>query len=306
MSGRGQRLLGLWHRGMHRLLRHVPVETTSAIGSFIVRMNVRFNRPEITAGARRNLQIHRPGIKDAEIKACIWRFLDNVGRLMAEFSVLLRLQDEGRIELVGAEPVQAVQFKVPILTIVLHTGNWEVFGTSLRAAGLDVATFYLPPEREADRQIAEEMRREVGFRLLEPNARGIRDALSLLKERRIVAIFGDEVRDGRTMAPLFGRPPHDQGNLALAARLARRTGASLVVAYSERLEKCRFRMHVTPIFTMPDGDHSLLDDVAFLNAQIEPIILAHLDRWYFLDDSIAPLEPAPDRERAASPTSGPE
>jgi Kdo2-lipid IVA lauroyltransferase/acyltransferase len=286
----GEWLVDAWEASLHWMLQHIPVETASAIGSFIVRMNVKINRPEIIAGARRNLAIHRPGISEAEIEASVWRFLDNVGRLMSEFSVLLRLQSEGRIELLGAKPVQAINGTEPIVGIILHTGNWEVFGPALQSAGIEVATFYEPPARAFQRRIAEDTRRNFGFRLLEPNSQGVREAISLLKRNRIVAIFGDEARGGHTMAPLFGRPPHGRGNLALAARLARHTQALIVVGHSERLEGCRFRMHISEPFALPDGDPGLLADVAFLNARIERVILANLDRWYFLDDSIAPLD----------------
>jgi lauroyl/myristoyl acyltransferase len=251
---------------------------------------VRLHRPEIIAGARRNLAIHRPDLGEEEIRAFIWRFLDNVGRFMSEFSVLTRIHTEGRVELLGAAPVQAIHGTVPILTIVLHTGNWEVFGLALRDANLPVATFYETPPRAAQQRIVVEMRHKIGFQLLDPSPRGMRDAIALLKRNHIVAIFGDEARKGHLMAPLFGRPPHDRGNLALAVRLARRNGAKIVIAHSERLEGCRFRMHISPPFSLPEDDSGVVADVAFLNERIEPIILANLDRWYYLDDSLAPVE----------------
>ena len=73
---------------------------------------------------------------------------------------------------------------------------------------------------------------------------------------------------------------------AIAARLARSTGARLVIAYCERRPNCRFTLHVTEPFTLPDPGGGLLVDVRFLNDRIEPIIMAHLDQWYFLDDRI--------------------
>ncbi len=89
------------------------------------------------------------------------------------------------------------------------------------------------------------------------------------------------------MAPLFGRPPHDRGNLAIAARLARKQKCRLAVSHVERLPGCRFRLNITAPFDLPDEPgRTVLDDVAFLNAKIEPIILRNLDNWYFLDDRI--------------------
>jgi KDO2-lipid IV(A) lauroyltransferase len=287
MSG----LQDLWERSLHALLKHAPIEAASAIGSLLTRVNVRFFRKEISAGARRNLAIHYPEWTPAQVEAGVWRFLDNVGRLMGEFSVLHRLAREKRLTFSGFEPIQAIQGKEPLLAIALHTGNWEAMGAGLQHLGIKTATFYMPPASAAQRQIAIETRERLGFQLLSPDQKGLRDAIGILRANGNVIIFGDEARDGRAMAPLFGRPPHEHGNLAIAARLARKMNCRLAVSHVERLPDCHFRLHITAPFHLPDGvDRTLLGDVAFLNAQIEPIILKHLDSWYFLDDRIDPLE----------------
>ena len=284
------RLANIWDASLHRILRLVSVETASAVGSFVVRANVRLHRRDIIAGARRNLAIHRPELTEPEIRAFIWRFIDNVGRFMGEFSVLSRMQEERRIELIGAEALKAIDGVEPVVVIGLHTGNWEVFGHPLRDAGLKLATFYETPPRPAQERIVLETRREAGWQLLDPSPRGMREAMSLLKQKRVIVIFGDEARNGRLMAPLFGRPPHASGNLALGVRLARRTGAKLFIGHCERLEGCRFKAYFSEPFSLPAEDAGVLADVAFVNAKIEPIVLANLDRWYYLDDLIAPFE----------------
>jgi len=195
------------------------------------------------------------------------------------------------LEYAGFEPVLEVNGREPLLAIALHTGNWEAMGAGLQHLGISTATFYEPPRSAAQRQIAIATRQRLGFKLLAPDQHGLREAIALLRAGGNVIIFGDEARAGRTMAPLFGRPPHDKGNLAIAARLARKLKCRLVVSHVERLPHCRFRLHITAPFSLPDAaGRSLLDDVGFLNAKIEPVILANLDTWYFLDDRIDPLE----------------
>jgi len=286
MSGLLQKLLDHYHLAMHHALRHAPVETASALAGLLVRTNVRFNRPEIIAGARRNLARHRPGMSAGEIDRAIWRFLDNVGRHMGECSMIERIVGQGRVEMIGLGPGQRMVGQAPLLSIHLHTGNWEIFGPALIQHGVHVATFYEPPTSAAQRQIIEGARLRAGFDLLTPDGRGLRGALARLRGNGVVSIACDEARAGRLMAPLFGRRPHDKGNLAIAARLARSTGAHVVIAHCERRANCRFALHVTDPFTLPDQGNGLLDDVRFLNDRIEPIILAHLDQWYFLDDRI--------------------
>lgn len=296
MSGWRDTFLEAWHAAAHRLLRLLPVDWASAIGGYIVRWNVRFNRPEIVAGARDNLRRHRPDLSDSEIDASIHRFADNVGRFMAEFSVLERIGAQGRISIRGHEHALRLDGKAPVLAILLHTGNWEVFGPALRSVGIQTNSIYEPPASAVERRIVEDMRRKLGFNLLGPNHKGLRDALAVLARNKVVTISGDETRNGVVMAPLFGRPPHRHGNLALAAKMARRSGAHIMTAHAQRLQGCRFALHISEPFRLPEtGD--LLDDVAFLNARIEPIILSLLDQWYHLDDQVTPVDSRPRMDR---------
>jgi len=279
----------VWEHGLNRLLRVAPIDFGSAVGSAIVRFNVKHNRPWIITGARRNLRQLRPEASEAEIEAMIHSFLDNVGRLMGEFSTLHRMMQSGRVQVHGVE-VMRLYGSRPILAIVLHTGNWEVLSAALDYYGISISTFYAPPETAAQREIAEATRKRLGVRLLQPTRRGLVDAIDVLTNRGVVAIFGDEARNARIMAPLFGRPPHSAGNLDVAARLARRTGATIVVAYCVRIRRSNFRLTLDGPFALPEipanEPPDRLADVACLNALIEPIIRAHLDQWYFLDDAL--------------------
>jgi lauroyl/myristoyl acyltransferase len=55
---------------------------------------------------------------------------------------------------------------------------------------------------------------------------------------------------------------------------------------------CHFEFTIEPPFELParEGRDDILADVAFLNAKIEPIVAANIPRWYFLDDSLAPID----------------
>lgn len=301
MTRLGARLSDVWRLVAHRSLRLAPVETASAAGALLAHIVVRTSRRRVLAAARANLRLHRPGASDAEIARSVSAFLDNIGRVMAEFSVIDRIAADGRIALMAPEAARALVGRRPLVCLMLHTGNWEMFGPALRQAGMQASTFYEPPASAAERWIAERVRRRMGLDLLTPDRRGVRRALELLGKNATVAIFVDEARSGRTLAPLFGRPPHARGNLSIAARLARRANAQVVIGHCERLERCRFHLHVSEPFALPEPGHGVLSDVAFLNDRIEPVIIAHLDQWYFLDDSIAPIEDAREEARKSQP-----
>lgn len=280
--------INLWEYAIHYLLRLVPNNVASDFGSFIIRFNVPRHRPQIIEGARRNLRLLYPGITDTEVERRVYNFLDNVGRFMSEFSVLHRIIAPGRVEVVGDAAMLETIRSGPTLALMLHTGNWEVFSPYLASRGIEVSTFYQRPERPAQRWIVERTRQACRMRLFTPDAKGLRDAMRRLSAGGVVSIFGDEARDGIMMAPLLGRPPHTRGNLGIAARLARRSGASIIVGRCVRLERHRFRLEFHCPYRLPDrgGTVDELADVAFLNAIIEPMILEYLDQWYYLDDRI--------------------
>jgi KDO2-lipid IV(A) lauroyltransferase len=129
------------------------------------------------------------------------------------------------------------------------------------------------------------VQQRAALRFLTQDHGGIRAAYREVKEGGLLSIFVDEAREGKLMAPLFGRPPHGEGNLAIAAKLARRSGCSIVLAYVTRLPQQRFRVTISDVIEMPKESKGLLEDVAFLNSVIEPVILEHLEQWFWLDDS---------------------
>lgn len=273
----------------YNLIRFLPTEWASAIGSYGIRKNAWANRPEIIAGARRNLRIHRPEAGDAEIDAMVDEFLDGVGRVAAEFAVLHRFLAEGRVEFVGMEAFLEVSARRPVIALCLHTGNWEVFAPVCQKLGIQLNSIIAPPENAFERMVIDKVRRGFGVRPILPDLGGIREAMRVLRGGGVVSMFPDEARNGRSMGPLFGRPPHDQGNLAIAAKLARKTGAALAVGHCRRVGACRFVVTAEPPFDMPErATPDLLADVAFLNSQIEPIVQRNIPRWYFLDDAIRP------------------
>ena len=274
----------------YRLLRFLPTETASNIGGHGYRLNAKLSLPEARAKAKANLKIHKPGASEPELDAMVMDFYDHVGRVAAEFAVMDRIMKEGRITHTGLEPFAAAFGKEPLILLCVHTGNWEVLPSLFKTVGIQLASIVQPPNSAFERQIVRIVRQTYDVETIEPDLRGIRRAIAVLKARRTVSIFPDEARDGVAHGPLFGRPPHERGNLAIAARLSRMTGARILFSHCRRILPCRFHVEIEGPFSLPDGgERDILADVAFLNSKIEPVILNNLPRWYFLDDRIDPI-----------------
>jgi KDO2-lipid IV(A) lauroyltransferase len=279
----------------YRLLRVLPTEWASWIGSYGIRLNARLARPEIIAGARKNLRIHKPEASEADLDRMVQEFLDGVGRVAAEFAVMHRFIREGRLEMIGFDSLKAIHGTRPIIALCVHTGNWEAFSPAFQQAGIKLNSIIQPPTSAFERKVIQDMRAGFGVTTIEPTLSGIREALGILRGNGLVSMFPDEARSGKTMGPLFGRPPHEKGNLAIAAKLARKTGASLVLGHCRRIGPCHFRLVISDAFDLPEfgpdltPEARLLADVGFLNGRIEPVVLANIPRWYFLDDDIGPI-----------------
>jgi Kdo2-lipid IVA lauroyltransferase/acyltransferase len=172
----------------------------------------------------------------------------------------------------------------------LHTGNWEVFAPVFQKLGIKLNSIIQFPASPAEASLVDRARRMFGVNPILPDLAGTRQAIRVLREKGVVSMFPDEARNGRIMAPLFGRPPHLEGNLAIAARMGRMTGAIFGLGHCRRVAPCQFELHIGEMFELPErASPDILADVAFLNDKIEPIIRHEIPRWYFLDDSIAPI-----------------
>jgi Kdo2-lipid IVA lauroyltransferase/acyltransferase len=279
------KLLDAWEILQYQVFRRLPIDLGPRLAAPGIVAYIKRERPWVVERARANLQRHRPWASDAQIEAWVESFLDNIGRYVGETASVGRYWDAGRIELPDPERAKAIRKRGGVLALCLHTGNWEVMLEGLKAVGMSAACAPIEWETRGQTWIINDLRRRNGLRYLSMDHGGVRAAYKEVKEDGLLAIFVDEAREGKLMAPLFGRPPHAEGNLAVAAKLARRSGCTIVLCYVTRLPEQRFRVTFSDVIEMPKEPKGLLEDVAFLNSVIEPVILEHLEQWFWLDDS---------------------
>ena len=277
------------------VLRRAPIDWSSSFGAASASVRGPKVYRDADAIARVNLARLRPDLDKAGREAMLMARWRCVGRTTAEFAVLDRLLVKGRVAVEGVEHLQAAKADGRgYIVVALHLGNWEALAVAGKL-GFPVSSFYEPRPTRAREFISQASRRRLGVRLLAPGPAGVRPALGLLKAGEMVMIFGDEEIEGVARAPLFGRIPYAQSNLAYAVRLARRAGAPLIPAYVLRGEGARLRAVFAPPVRLgparPDAD-PLKADMRLLNAAIEPIVLAHLDQWFQLHERLDEIGPA--------------
>lgn len=267
-------------------MKLMPASTCSNLGARLGRYAIpRWYRPGI-ARTRTNLKRLLSGMPEADRDALMRRNWENQGRLMTEFSVVNRMAvDRNRVNLDGIEQLSETARAGPVILMPMHTGNWELIASIVSRAGLDVAIAYAPPKGAAKQWITRRVRETAGVTLLPPGKETIRPAIKWLKAGRAVSIFCDEGLHGKIRGPFLGRPLHLDGNLAVVARLARLTGATICPVHTVRHAGSKFHFHALTPIRLAEGA-SLEEDVQRLNDVIEPVIRAHLDQWYFIDNAL--------------------
>ena len=114
-----------------------------------------------------------------------------------------------------------------------HLGNWELLNQWL-ASRSPLAIVYRPPRADWADALIRRARGQPGVTQVRAEASGVRTLFRILKEGGMVGILPDQQpkRGDGEFAPFFGIPAL---TMTLLPRLAQRTGATVLMAFAERL-----------------------------------------------------------------------
>jgi KDO2-lipid IV(A) lauroyltransferase len=222
----------------------------------IVETNLALVRPELDGTARARLAracVRQTGIALVEA-FCIWT---NPQRALAQ------VREVRGIELFEA----ALAARRGLILCAPHLGAWEVANYWV-GARTPFATFYTQPRHVQAEALLRRLR-EGGASIQFPIAdSGVRRVFRHLREGGVVSIMPDHVpRTGAMVAPFFGVPAL---TMTLLPRLARRTGAAVLMLFVERLANGYRVRFMEPPEAIRDND--LLTACTALNAGVEACV----------------------------------
>lgn len=222
----------------------------------------------------------RAGVAPAEAR----RSVAQAGRMVAELPKLwLRPADRplgGLTRWAGAEHIeQALAAGRGVVFLTPHLGCFEVaaqFYAQDFGARSPITVLYRPARQAVLRRWVEASRQRPGLLTAPASLQGVRQLLRALKQGGTVGLLPDQVPpEGLGVwAPFFGQPAY---TMTLAARLAQQTGATVLLAWGERLSWGRgYVVHVEPL---PGGEAEALagadpaQSAALINRAMERLIL---------------------------------
>jgi KDO2-lipid IV(A) lauroyltransferase len=158
-----------------------------------------------------------------------------------------------------------------------HLGSWELIGQYLQARH-PLTCMYKPPKNPTVNSLMLAGRTHLGMQLAPIDAGGIRILLGALKRGELIGILPDQDPKGGAgvFAPFFGIATK---TMILLPKLAARSGATVLVAYAERLSWGRgYRIHFLPVDDAVHGKDETAA-VTALNQAVETAIRQNPEQY---------------------------
>ena len=258
-----------------RLLAALPLPLNHAVGALIGWGMLLFPTRMVRV-ARINLARCLPELSDAQRRRLLRRSTIETGKTFSELGPMWfwsaeRLVKQVR-EVEADEKVEAAMAAGRgVIMLTPHLGSWEISGL-YGPHRWPMTTLYRPPRMAALEPLIREGRARTGTRLARTDAAGIRALMQGLKRGELIGILPDQEPPGEgngVFAPFFGIPAY---TMVLVNRLARKSGAAVFIATTERLPAgrgYRIRFHRC-------DDAVAADDVeagaAALNREVEAAV----------------------------------
>lgn len=204
-----------------------------------------------------------------------WRSVGAAGALVAELPSLwvastFHVSWEGR-----ASIEQALQLSKGILFLTPHLGSFEAaaraYATEFGVRGHPMTVLFRPPRQAWLRGLVASSRARPGLKTAPTTLAGVKQLARALKSGECVGLLPDQVppKGLGELSPFFGR---DAYTMTLAVRLAQQTGATVLIAWGERLPWGRgYRIHVQRMEQAWSTELAIA--VRQMNAAMESLVL---------------------------------
>jgi len=174
----------------------------------------------------------------------------------------------------GAEHVQAaLDSQRGIVFLTPHLGCFEITAQAYAArfGAKPMTVLFRPPRKAWLQQVVMQSRQRPGLATASTTMAGVKQLIKALKSGQCVGLLPDQVPpEGLGVwAPCFGKPAY---TMTLSARLALQTGATVLLAWGERLSWGRgYVVHVAPLKQGLSAD--MTEAAAQINHAMEELIL---------------------------------
>jgi KDO2-lipid IV(A) lauroyltransferase len=266
---------------VYRAVRLLPVDWASALGGAMARA-VGPLLP-LQRVARNNLTAAFPEKSAAEIGKILSGMWDNLGRTFFEMPHIVHMVEQGWVEVVGLEHVEALRDDgLPGLFWSAHTGNWELTCVGARLVGMPLHRIYRRANNPHIEGLFRESRNFVQGELLPKGAVGAKRAIQLLRQGGHLAMMVDQKMNDGIPVRFFGR---DAMTAPALATFALRYRCPMVALRAIRLKGAHFRIEFYPPYTLEPTGNRIADETAAMvevNRTLETWIREYPEQWLWV------------------------
>jgi len=257
---------------LFHLLALLPLSWLHGLGALLGRLTYAASA-QYAARTRENLQRANLAADEAQYRRVLSATIDESGKSFTELAwIWSRPYDEvvGKVlECVGMEHIEVAQARGKgIIFLTPHLGCFEI--SALYAAQrVPITVLYRPPKLRWLEGVMRSGRERGQAKLAKADLSGVRLLHKALKRGEAIGMLPDQVpsKGEGEWVDFFGRPAY---TMALAGRLAESSGATVLIAYSERMPRGQgYVIHVNPLPL--DFSQPVLPQI---NAALEQVIRA--------------------------------
>ncbi len=266
------------------LLAKLPFRMTQALGNLVGLLMYLFPNRE-RRFAEWNLLICFPNMSQRERSKILLESMQQTAKTLLEIPGVLSTKTSSWVDRVrigeGQELIEkALKSEKGVIAAGPHLGNWEV-GAQYLATLAPLTCLYRPNDISVIDSFINKGRQSVGADIAPTSNKGVRTLFAALKNKELVLILcdqepGPDNKGGSVWAPFFNHPAQ---TMLLINRLARKTDATVLFWYMERLEHGQgFRINW---LAAPDGVYSEDPVVAAsaLNHGVEQCIMGNMRQY---------------------------
>lgn len=232
-----------------RLMSWLPLPVIHRIGALLGRVFYLVNN-DLRTTARTNLKLCFPEWDAARREQLVRDCLQETAKATLESGALWCWSAERVLRLVkqvsGGELLEyAMARGKGVILAIPHLGAWEVVGL-YGSKRWPMTSLYRPPRMVGLDAMIRGGRERAGARLVPTDAGGVRALYKALNRGELVAILPDQDpdRESGVFAGFFGVQAN---TMTLLSRLTRKTGATVLFTYAERLpEGAGYHLHIAP------------------------------------------------------------
>lgn len=268
-------------QGVIWLFGLLPVGMASAIGGWLGRTFGPFIG--VTSIARRNLAHAMPELQKKQTDAIIRGMWDNLGRTVAEFPHVARMDFHDLAEIEGAEHIiNATKSKHSCIFFSGHLANWELMPKAGAAYGGKLMLVYRQANNTLVDAIISKNRDFYQEGMIPKGKTGAKKLVKDIKNGHNIGMLVDQKMNDGIAVPFFGQ----QAMTAPAiATLALKQGCTLIPSKVVRLKGAHFKVTIYPpmeLVKTGDMERDILTVMTDINAMMESWIRENPAQWLWV------------------------